>query len=265
MDRLCIVIPIWQRATLTNHLLTYYHTLQVPGVELCVVAVGSEGRRSRLLARGLEYVETENRPLDRKFDVGFEYCRSFEPDAVCLIGSDDFVTEPYFSWAMRRIRSDVDLAGLLDLYLVALPQQRVFYWSGYEGARAGESIGSARVYSKRILDEVDWRPYTGFGECSDFVRDDQRAHSRICRCGGLVENICMANLGCQFWAVKTGAEWNPIVAFETHYRMPDITQHAWRQFQLSAALDPVDDASGTAYGTWREAALLGAHDDGGNR
>lgn len=258
MARLCLVVPMWQRHTLTNHLLTYYHALEVPGIETIVVVVGSEGNVSRWVARGLEYVETSNRPLDHKYDVGFKYCRQFEPDAVCLVGSDDFITEPYFSWAMREVAHSADLLGLLELHLADLSRRRILYWSGYQGKRCGEPIASGRIYSRRLLDAMDWAPHAGPEGYADTVRDDERSFEHALRCGAGIQTTRMANIGCQFWAVKTGSELNHVAAFETYHRTTDITAHAWKQFELSVRLDAARIENDSPFGTWREAAVLAA-------
>lgn len=226
--KLCLVIPIWQRPALTNHLLTYYHALFVPGIDLEIVVVGSEGDVSRRIARGLNYLEVENEPLDAKYDAGIEFCRRFDPDAVCLVGSDDFITEPYFSWGMEQLHTKYDMVGLLDFYLVDIPTSRVFYWGGYHGSRAGETIAAGRMYSRRLLDRLDWKPYLGPEGHVGCQRDDERALAHVLDVKGAIRAINMAHIGCQYWAVKTGNEFNPTTSFQTYHRIIDITGCSYR-------------------------------------
>lgn len=249
MPKLCLVIPMWQRHTLTNHVLTYYHALEVPGVETVVVAVGSEGVVSKRLARGLEYVEASNRPIDAKYDAGFQHCQSLNPDAVCLIGSDDVFTEPYFSWALTQLAGGTDLVGLLDLHLVDLAHRQVWYWGGYQGERAGEPIASGRMYSRGLLDALGWSPYRDAAGYYDRHQDDERSLAHVIAVGGRVQTARMANLGCMFWAIKTGSEWNPMSAFRRVGNLTEITPHAWKLFDRTLRIDPTEHDGESLVGT----------------
>ena len=237
MDKLCLVVPVWKRQTLTNHLLSWYHALDIPGVTVTVVVVGSEGAVSRRLARGLEYVEASNDLIDRKYDVGIAYAQQFNPDAVCLVGSDDFLTAPYFAWALQQVRAEADLVGLVDLYLVDLPLQRVLYWGGYTGERRGEPIASGRVYARRILDVIDWKPYWASEGYYHMLRDDERSLTRVVQAGGRIRAVNMAHVGCQFWALKTGREWNPVTSFESQYPLVEVTPHSWELMERTVRPD----------------------------
>ena len=237
MAKLCLVIPMWRRYSLTNHLLTYYHGMKVDGVDITIVAVGSEGSVSRQIARGLEYVEADNHPLDAKYDAGIAYCKKFDPDAVCLIGSDDFITAAYWSWAMYQVASGCDLAGLLDFYVADMQRGRVLYWGGYNSSeRQGESIAAGRVYSRRILNKVAWRPYWTERGYLSICRDDERALANVRNRGGNVKSVNMAAIGCQYWAVKTGDEFNTVDAFESQYPTVTITDHSWLLFRTETGL-----------------------------
>jgi hypothetical protein len=237
MDKLALVIPIWKRHPLTNYLLTWYHLMSVPEVELTLIVVGSEGEMTRRLARGLEYLEASNDLIDRKYDMGIAHARRFNPEAVCLVGSDDFITAPYFEWAFQQVRAGVDLVGLLDFYLADLPGRRILYWGGYTGKRRGGLIGAGRVYSRRILEAIGWKPYWSPAGYCHTLRDDERSFDRIVQAGGCIRAVNMAHLGCQYWAVKTGQEWNPVEAFEKQYPLIDITPHAWKLFERTVRHD----------------------------
>ena len=146
MRKLCMVIPVWGREWLTNHLLNYYYQFNDSQTEYIIVVVGSEGIKSKKLARGIEYLETDNNPLDKKYDKGFQYCRQFNPDAVTLIGSDDFITQNYFEWSLDEIEHGADYAGLLDFYLTDIKSNQIHYWKGYGGERGGDTVGAGRVF-----------------------------------------------------------------------------------------------------------------------
>jgi hypothetical protein len=243
--KLALVVPVWRRFALTNQILTYYHALELPGASVRLVIVGSEGRRSRAVARGLDYVEAPNAPLDAKYDAGIEAAgrlTDFRPDAVALVGSDDFFTPRYFQWGLERIGRGAGLVGLRDLLLVDLLRTRILYWPGYRGDRAGAPVGSGMMWSAAMLDAVGWRPF--FGPYQHWFRDDERAVERCVRAGGTVETTNMARIGCQMWAVKSGTgEFNPVSSFEASSReqLVDVTTHTLTLFRRTVPLDPCFD------------------------
>ena len=241
MRKLCIIIPIWGRGWLSNHLLNYYHQFDNSRTEYMIVVVGSEGRKSERLARGLTYIERGNEPLDRKYDEGFLYCKQFNPDAVTLVGSDDFITQNYFEWSLDQIARGTHYVGILDFFLADIRSNQIHYWGGYSqaasnswtGAEKGNTIGAARVFSKFILDKIEWAPFVTEGkghfhwhQDDEGYADDQRAENKIesaisklptptspppLQIKTTMENV--GENGCRYWAVKTGEEINPTTSF----------------------------------------------------
>jgi len=232
MKTLAIVIPVWQRPGLTRHCLRWYRGLGIPGAETRVLAVGSEGDVSARLAAdaGCEYFDTSNELLDRKYDRGLRHAGRFNPDAVALVGSDDFLSADYFDWALRQLAGGADLVGVLDFHMVDVARRRVLHWPGYAGPRAGEPIGAGRVFSQRILDRVAWHPHRGRDGHAGYVRDDERCLERIRAAGGRIRVARVADVGCRYWAVKTGEEMNPVSAFENAWTVQDVTRTAWPRF-----------------------------------
>jgi hypothetical protein len=211
------VIPIWKRQCLTSHLLTYYHAFGR------VIVVGSEGDASRQAARGLFYVEASNYPLDRKFDAGFQCCAAWQPEAVSLVGSDDFITPQYFQFAVQQIHDGVDAVGILDFYLVDWPKRKVYYWPGYTNSeRCGDPLGAGMVFSRRLLERLNWKVFAPYDH---FFADDQRAWEKTKDVRR--RTVRMADVGCHYWAVKTGDEYNPIEAFS---HIEDKTEELWPEF-----------------------------------
>ena len=112
--KLMVVVPIWKREATTKLVLDWYEK-----IDCDVLVVGSEGEKSRRMSQG-PYLEAPNYPLDAKYDLGISHCRMYDPDAVALVGSDDFITGDYFEWAMSQIALGFDMVGLLDFYLTDL-------------------------------------------------------------------------------------------------------------------------------------------------
>lgn len=231
-----VVIPIWGRRHISQQAIDWYKS---QGHE--IVVVGSEGEISKSLAHDVFYVEAPNHPLDAKFDIGIEFCKRFAPDMVSLVGSDDFITADYFRWAKTKIRSGFDLVGFLDFYLTDFKLNKIYYWGGYNGKRRGESIGAGRIFSKKILDAVEWKPFLTDGRYHHILKDDERAIQNIqskIECKSIFIN--MANIGCRYWAVKTGNEINKTTAFLDQYHMVEVTEYTKRLFQFDFARFDLD-------------------------
>jgi hypothetical protein len=222
MRKLCIIIPIWGRDWLTNHLLNYYYQFDDSRTEYMIVVVGSEGKKSERLARGLTYINRGNEPLDRKYDEGFLYCKQFNPDAVTLIGSDDFITQNYFEWALDHVKRGTHYVGLKDFHLVDTGSNQIHYWEGYSNtvpSRKNDSIGAGRIYSEFLLNKINWQPFIVEGKGHfHWHGDDERAENKIIDALKssyqawqplkIITKMKNAD-NCRYWAVKTGEEINP--------------------------------------------------------
>lgn len=227
MQKICILIPIWKREWLTKALLKYYNKFQSDDIQYDIVVIGSEGEKSREIAEGLYYVETSNDLLDQKYDEGFQFCQQFNPDVVAFVGSDDFITKDYFDWSLQQINNNISMVGLLDFYIVDLPTKKIYYWKGYVAKRKGYTIAS-RIFSKEVLDKIKWSPYITNGQYIGNQHDDERAQSNIINVGGQIKAINMNDIGCRYWAVKTGNEINKTSAF---HNLVDVTDNCKQQFE----------------------------------
>jgi hypothetical protein len=102
MPRITVTTAVWQRHDLTNYVLSKYHALQknskLTGVELSLVAVGSEGAVSKKIceSNGFTYVEAPNMPLNEKWMVAVNKTKETNPDALLFVNSDDVVSQNYF-------------------------------------------------------------------------------------------------------------------------------------------------------------------------
>lgn len=148
-----VITALWQRPAIAELMLA---RLQKQGVR--VVAVGSEGEDSRRLAEdnGAHYVEHENQPLGAKWNAALKEAEQFNPDGVVVLGSDNLVSESFFSFVERNLSAKVDYFGLLDGWMYQPADERFWYWPGYVGGRCNEPIGSSRCYSGELLDRIGW-------------------------------------------------------------------------------------------------------------
>jgi len=158
MPKLVVVVALWRRPALAEAMLR--HTLSVlpPGAQ--IVAVRSpEDPAPAPIVSGVTYCEAPNRPLGRKWNAGLAVARTLDPDAVMILGSDDFASASVFRSAVLAVPHVADTWGLLGCYVWRAADERALMWHGYPAGtpRHGETIGSARAFSRAVLDRADWK------------------------------------------------------------------------------------------------------------
>jgi hypothetical protein len=161
--KIVIMTTMFGRHDLTDYVFSFYkklkdkfeHEHEILTLEL--VVAGSEGAVSRFIAErnDFHYVETPNIPLSFKTNEALKFCKTLNPDAVVLIGSDDLMTENLFNEYAKCFVDELDYFGFEDFYMYSSLKQ-LYHWPGYRGLRSGETIGAGRFFSKKLLDLVDW-------------------------------------------------------------------------------------------------------------
>ena len=172
---LVLLTCVWGRPQLTEIVLSYYQKLrtQLAGqVNLVLLAVGSEGNASRTLCESFDfdYVEHPNLPLSDKWEAGLKAARQFEPDGVVTIGSDDLVSASLFTRYNQLLDDGVFFCGLVDAFFLDLVERnKLLHWHGYGGLaqergmpwRLNETLGMGRLYSRVLLDWLDYSLWNG--------------------------------------------------------------------------------------------------------
>lgn len=162
--KLAVLTALWKRrdiaALMLSNLQSVRDELRADGIELSVLAVGSEGSTTaRLVGEyGAEYVEYPNQPLGEKWNVGLLYCESLDPDAIVVIGSDNFPNAALFRIWAGYLRDGYEYVGFLDAFMFEVTSWRLLHWFGYPKThyRHGEPVGSGRCFSAALLERLDW-------------------------------------------------------------------------------------------------------------
>ncbi|MCD1588718.1 hypothetical protein K7H09_22180 [Halomonas sp. IOP_14] len=166
---LLILTCVWKRHELSRLFFSYYQELGKklsPGIDIQIVAVGSEGEVSRSICEeyGVHYLEYPNQPLSDKWQAGLNYARSFDFDALVVLGSDDFICEDTFRFYSKQVSKGALFLGFQDCYLHDFSSQKTIYWKGYGASneqqsqphRVGETIGLGRVLRRELLEFMDF-------------------------------------------------------------------------------------------------------------
>jgi len=161
LKRLTIITTLWKRPELTDMILEYYQELarQYPIDLLCA---GSEGHNSQHLAviNGWDYIEHPNQPLTQKHNALTMEALKRGAEAVQLIGSDDILSPRLIEYVLQNYSAEADyLLGLKDLYFYSQRTGKAIHHKGFIGNKIEFSIGCGRVFSRRILTQMDGRPW----------------------------------------------------------------------------------------------------------
>lgn len=97
----------------------------------------------------------------------------FEPDAVLLMGSDDWVDGGYVD-IVSDLLKHYDYIAPLNCYFKS--DGSLYLWPGYPqtSSRHGEPCGAGKVVRVDLLDELEWEVFSGSDKATDLT-----AHNRI--------------------------------------------------------------------------------------
>jgi len=226
--KITVVTAMWQRHELTKYVLGKYHKLQqsdITGVDMSLVAVGSEGKVSQQIceSNGFTYVEAPNMPLNEKWMVALKKSQETDPDGVIFVNSDDVMSPDYFLKSYQTMMdAGVGFLGIRDLYFMNLkdPQRmgHLFHWPGYVGQRRdvrNESIGAGRVFSRDMLEKVKWQlwkpgkklPKCLDGECYNYI---------VGKLGVDFKTVSMAEMDVAGVDIKIETNISPIGRYSKH-------------------------------------------------
>ena len=169
------VIPIKGRRLLIPY--TIQRAKRICDEVVCVTSHKSEMDLCR--SAGALVTNGFKMALGRKWNGGFQYARSLDPDYILYIGSSDWLSDNWLE-IMLPLMGDNDFIGKSDYYELHLEfdipflrgeeydieevrrsfRRRMFgHWKGYTDERAGEPIGIGRILSRSFLERIDWKPF----------------------------------------------------------------------------------------------------------
>jgi len=156
-----IVAPMWGRHKLT--LLAqrqWARAIEETRADAVRVLVGSEGDASRAIAEqaGAEYVECAN-VLSDKLNAGVMHVAGMRVDAVIITGSDDLCSTLALAKLLEVEAKEATLVGYLDFFRYFDAEPSLLYWPGYPTDRRLETVGVGRLYSRQLLNRLDWAPW----------------------------------------------------------------------------------------------------------
>lgn len=152
MKNIVFIIAIYKRHDLTKIVLDYYRKLSKK-YGFKIVVAGSEGQISEELAKGLIYIEVPNEPLTEKNNAMMLKAKSFKPDAVVLLGSDDLICENIIQWYYSLDTEKV--MGFSDIYFYSTQHKITSY------LHLDKHFGAGRYYPKSVLEKCNYKAWRG--------------------------------------------------------------------------------------------------------
>jgi len=108
------------------------------------------------------YIESPNNPLSLKWQLGVNEARKLNPSHLMICGSDVWLSS---NWVKNSIPffKDFNITGKNSFYTCSiLPNEKIqIIHRGYKKRRRNNPVGSGRIYSKKILDQINWGLYEG--------------------------------------------------------------------------------------------------------
>lgn len=149
---LVFIIAIYKRPHLTKQVLAYYKRLSKK-YGFKIVVAGSEGDASKVIAKGCHYIEVDNFPISDKNNAMMMEARKFNPDAVVLLGSDDYICENVIKHYYKLIeQKETKVFGFKDLYFLDLKNDFLSHFSVGD-----KSYGAGRFFPRNTLDAMNWK------------------------------------------------------------------------------------------------------------
>jgi len=153
-----------------------------------IVLVGDSNLEKKVAHKtNSRYVNHDNMPLSDKWQSGVDYARTLKPDAIMICGSDSWHTNNWTLRCAKLIDKGSDLVGTTFFHTCkAYPNEKLrIVQRRYVGKRAMEPVGSGRIISARILDELDWELFPEGLRCGL----DKPCYDKIIQRGGKVDLI----------------------------------------------------------------------------
>jgi len=163
MARVTLVTAVWQRRELTRAFWLWAARLRrrwrvSHGITLDLVAAASNDEDAALgEAVGARIVRHENTPLGAKFNAALLAARENAPDAVLIMGSDDFFCDRAADALGGAVLADRSV-GFRDCYYLDLATGATRYLKGYRvKSRHREPVGCGTLHRRDLLDRLNWR------------------------------------------------------------------------------------------------------------
>jgi len=183
--KLAIITGIWGRPEVFRLFARGIKKLiKESDLEITCIVAGSQGIISKQsVPKEFYYAEVPNQPLGHKMNVTSLIAQAFHPDYVLCVGSDDIITPECLKVYHQIMQRGVDYICMNDLYFYDIVSGKALYWAGYnQRTNRGHAVGTGRMLSKKLMDQLEWRPWcrTGFDHVLDTGMHTKLSRLKFC-------------------------------------------------------------------------------------
>ena len=156
--KIVCIIPIHDRESITIETVKMLKRQSYPFYS--IILVGDTALEEKIAEEtGSHFVKFANRPLSRKIQAGIDEARKFNPDAIMIVGSDDWLTYKYNETYIKYI-DDYDVIGNKEwLVLQVLNNENIELIRGSYNNNREDPVGAGRTITRGLLDRMDWQIY----------------------------------------------------------------------------------------------------------
>lgn len=149
-DIVCL-IAMWGRQELVQiNIDCLKKQTKVPKI---VLVVSNDDDKEFAIRNNVHWVYTDNQPLGKKWQIGLEECKKFNPNAVLINGSDDILSLNYVKNCYKYIKNGYDVVGKNNWYILDLLKVKPYK---LQYTNKNLLIGAGRMISRSFLDEINW-------------------------------------------------------------------------------------------------------------
>jgi hypothetical protein len=158
--KIIAIIPIHGRELLLKYTIRRLYNKNKLYKVICV-GESLDEKKVVLEEKGI-WVEYNNNPLGKKWNVGFKIAQLYNPDAILFVGSSDWISEDWINEAYKYTNS-FGIVGKNDFTMSDITNGEIKYchWLGYpeDTCRHKETIGIGRLISKKLLETINYLPF----------------------------------------------------------------------------------------------------------
>lgn len=102
----------------------------------------------------------DNIPIAAKWQMALDRARTYDPSSILYMGSGDWISHNWVKTLQQDLDNGYAMSGTKGIYFLDIQpknEKKLIWWGGYMEDRGNEPIGTGRLFSREILDIIDWR------------------------------------------------------------------------------------------------------------
>ena len=157
--RIVAVIPCYGREPLLKYTIRRLYSKNK--IHSVIVIGESKSEYLTSMNEGAIFLKFPNKPLGRKWNAGYRFCKKFNPDAVLFVGSSDWISNDWIDIAYSELSDDIGYVCKSGFDMVDIKNKEIRFckWYGYICNRKNEGIGIGRLISRKLLEKINFSPF----------------------------------------------------------------------------------------------------------